>query len=134
MEELERNMAVVERLMDLVNHGGDIDQFDELCTPDIVNHALAAGRPQGIEGTREFLSSPARQNRLHALGAAGGLPIEGRRRPARGSHPRRPPSRRLTTSRPAGIEVCVPGSVGQGSSSEVLTRLGGAGAWRRQRR
>jgi predicted ester cyclase len=62
MEDLDRNKAVVERLMDLVDHGGDIDQLDELCTPDIVNHALAPGRLQGIEGTREFLSSPVRQN------------------------------------------------------------------------
>lgn len=33
----------------------ELDLLDELCTPDLVNHALAADRPAGLEGTREFL-------------------------------------------------------------------------------
>lgn len=58
--DIERNKAVVGEIDELGNGGGDIDRIDVLCTPDIVNHALAPGRPQGIEGTREFLRSARR--------------------------------------------------------------------------
>jgi ketosteroid isomerase-like protein len=34
---------------------GDVDALDELCTQDMVNHALAPDRPKGLEGTREFV-------------------------------------------------------------------------------
>ena len=54
------NKSVVAQLDDLGNSGGDLAILDTLCTPDIVNHALAPGRPQGIEGTREFLRSARR--------------------------------------------------------------------------
>lgn len=50
-----RNKAVVARFDELGNSGGDLAILDTLCTPDMVNHALAPGRPQGLEGTREFL-------------------------------------------------------------------------------
>ena len=53
------NKIVVERFDTLVN-GGDLDQLDELCTPDVVNHALAPSRPSGLAGTREFLAGAAR--------------------------------------------------------------------------
>ena len=53
------NKIVVERFDTLVN-GGDLDQLDELCTPDMVNHALAPSRPAGLAGTREFLAGAAR--------------------------------------------------------------------------
>jgi predicted ester cyclase len=43
--------------------GGDLRQLDELCTPDLVNHSLAPGRPAGLEGTREFLTTQGRQFR-----------------------------------------------------------------------
>jgi len=33
---------------------GDLALLDELCTPDMVSHALARDRPQGVEGTRQF--------------------------------------------------------------------------------
>lgn len=49
------NKAVVARFDELGNTGGDLAALDELCTPDMVNHALAPGRPQGLAGTREFL-------------------------------------------------------------------------------
>jgi predicted ester cyclase len=58
--DLEHNKAVVRELDELGNGAGDIGRLDALCTPDIVNHALAPGRPQGIEGTREFLRSARR--------------------------------------------------------------------------
>lgn len=59
-----QNKLVVRRFMEMADHGHDLSQLDLLCTPDVVNHALAPGRPNGIEGTREFLSSPGR--RAHA--------------------------------------------------------------------
>ena len=55
----QRNKDVVRRLDELTS-GGDLRQLDELCTPDMINHALAPGRPSGIEGTRQFLASPRR--------------------------------------------------------------------------
>jgi predicted ester cyclase len=54
------NKRVVERFDALINTQ-DLGQLDDLCTPDLVNHTLAPGRPVGIEGTREFLSSAGRQ-------------------------------------------------------------------------
>ena len=50
----QRNKLVVRRFDEVVD-GGDPSLLDELCTPDIVNHALAPSRPNGLEGTREFL-------------------------------------------------------------------------------
>jgi ketosteroid isomerase-like protein len=51
----EQNKAVVARFDDLGNGVGDIDTLDELCTPDMVNHALLASAAPGLEGTRNFL-------------------------------------------------------------------------------
>jgi len=51
----ERNKAVVREFDELGNGGGDLGRLDALCTPDMVNHALAPGMPTGIEGTRQFL-------------------------------------------------------------------------------
>ena len=58
--DIEPNKAVIRAMDDLGNGTADIERLDELCTPDIINHALAPGRPQGIEGTREFLRSARR--------------------------------------------------------------------------
>ena len=38
----------------------DLTALDELCTPDLVNHALAPDRPAGLAGTREFLETIGR--------------------------------------------------------------------------
>jgi predicted ester cyclase len=54
------NKAVVALFDDLGNGGGDLADLDRLCTPDLVNHALAAGRTQGLDGTREFLQAARR--------------------------------------------------------------------------
>jgi predicted ester cyclase len=54
------NKAVIQEMDDLGNGGGDLSRLDLLCAPDIVNHALAPGRPQGMAGTREFLQSARR--------------------------------------------------------------------------
>jgi ketosteroid isomerase-like protein len=56
----ERNKAVVARFDELGNGNGDPDTLDELCTPDMVNHALAASAAPGLEGTRNFLRKAQR--------------------------------------------------------------------------
>lgn len=54
------NQAVVRAFEELADGGGDLAQLDTLCDTNIVNHALAAGRPQGIDGTRQFLEQARR--------------------------------------------------------------------------
>ncbi|MET8625938.1 ester cyclase [Kitasatospora sp. NPDC004669] len=46
---------------DALARAGDVARLDELCTPDLVNHALAPGRPAGLVGTREYLTTMAGQ-------------------------------------------------------------------------
>jgi predicted ester cyclase len=53
------NKAIVERL-DAILNSRDLDQLDELCSPDMVNHSLAPGRPSGLAGTREWLETEGR--------------------------------------------------------------------------
>jgi predicted ester cyclase len=52
------NRSVVERF-DALFGATNLEQLEELCTPDMVNHALAPDRPAGLAGTREFLTGPA---------------------------------------------------------------------------
>lgn len=35
----------------------ELDELDELCSTDMVNHALAPSRPAGLEGTRQWLQT-----------------------------------------------------------------------------
>ena len=56
------NRAVVARIDALGNGDADIAELDELCHPDLVNHALAPHMPQGIEGTRLFLQRARREH------------------------------------------------------------------------
>jgi predicted ester cyclase len=58
--DVSHNKAVVAQFDRLGNEGGDLTILDRLCTPDLVNHALAPSRPQGIEGTREFFRGAER--------------------------------------------------------------------------
>jgi predicted ester cyclase len=53
------NRVIIERF-DAMLGSQDLSQLDELCTPDMVNHALAPGRPAGLAGTREFLATHGR--------------------------------------------------------------------------
>ena len=55
-----RNKLVVARFDEMGNKGGDLAELDSLCTSEMVNHALAPGRPPGLEGTREFLRTARR--------------------------------------------------------------------------
>ena len=61
MTDADQNRRVVERFDALLN-SQDLHQLDALCTPDMVNHALAPGRPPGLAGTREFLSTRGRDD------------------------------------------------------------------------
>lgn len=51
---VERNKELI-RQFDEAVATADVDALDDLCTQDMVNHALAPDRPKGLEGTREFL-------------------------------------------------------------------------------
>ncbi len=55
----ETNKSIVERF-DAILNNRDLDQLDELCGPGMVNHALAPGRPAGLEGTRQWLQTEGR--------------------------------------------------------------------------
>lgn len=57
---LSENKSVVAEFDALGNGSGDLTRLDALCAPDMVNHALAPGRPQGIDGTRQFLTAARR--------------------------------------------------------------------------
>lgn len=55
----ETNKTIVERFDSLLATR-EFDQLDELCSPDMVNHALAPNRPAGLEGTRQWLETEGR--------------------------------------------------------------------------
>ena len=55
----ETNKAIVERF-DAILNNRDLDRLDELCSLDMVNHALASGRPPGLDGTRQWLATDGR--------------------------------------------------------------------------
>lgn len=50
----EENKALARRLFEDIWNKGDLDAFDEIYAPDIVNHTLPPGIPQGIEGNKMF--------------------------------------------------------------------------------
>jgi predicted ester cyclase len=56
---IESNKAVVERFDGILNNR-DLDLLGELCSPDMVNHALAPNRPPGLKGTRQWLETEGR--------------------------------------------------------------------------
>jgi predicted ester cyclase len=55
----ETNKSIVERFDSLLSTR-DFGQLEELCGPDLVNHALAPSRSPGLEGTREWLETEGR--------------------------------------------------------------------------
>jgi predicted ester cyclase len=54
----ELNRSIVQRFDKLLD-SPSLDELEDLCAPDMINHALAAGRPPGLAGTREFLTQYA---------------------------------------------------------------------------
>ena len=61
MSSIAENKAVVAEIDAIGNGSGDLSRLDALCAADMINHALAPGRQQGIEGTSQFLVA-ARRN------------------------------------------------------------------------
>lgn len=55
------NRQTLERF-DALLGSDDIGDLEQLCTPDMINHALAPDRPQGLAGTREFLATVGRSS------------------------------------------------------------------------
>lgn len=51
---IEDNKQTLQRFDQLVE-ACEAEQLDQICTPDMRNHALASDRPAGLEGTKEFL-------------------------------------------------------------------------------
>ena len=60
MSSIAENKAVVAEMDAIGNGSGDLSRLDALCAVDLINHALAPDRPQGIEGTRQFLVAARR--------------------------------------------------------------------------
>jgi predicted ester cyclase len=52
------NRSVVARFDKLLGVP-NLDELEDLCAHDMVNHSLAASRPQGLSGTRQFLTESA---------------------------------------------------------------------------
>lgn len=52
---IRENKANVERC-DRLTGACKLEALDEICTPDMVNHALASHRPPGLAGTKQFLA------------------------------------------------------------------------------
>lgn len=57
--DLAANKVIVERFDSLLLTR-KFSELDELCSPDLVNHALAANRPAGLAGTRQWLETEGR--------------------------------------------------------------------------
>ena len=55
----ETNKTIVERFDSLLETR-DFRELEELCSPDMTNHALAPSRPPGLEGTRQWLETEGR--------------------------------------------------------------------------
>ena len=56
VEENKRVLVEFDQLMG----AEDLTPLDRLCRPEMVNHAIASGRPAGLAGTREFLETMGR--------------------------------------------------------------------------
>jgi predicted ester cyclase len=56
---IETNKEIVERF-DALLRTRELGELDELCSPDMVNHALAPSRPPGRAGTRQWLETEGR--------------------------------------------------------------------------
>jgi predicted ester cyclase len=54
--DLERNKAVVRRFMDEVSDGGDLSVIDDLCAPDVINHAAREELREGVESFKRLMS------------------------------------------------------------------------------
>jgi predicted ester cyclase len=51
----ERNRRIIERFIDEVILDGRLEVLDELCHPEVVNHAAAPGHQHGVEGMKRVI-------------------------------------------------------------------------------
>lgn len=58
--DIQSNKALVERF-DAILNTRDLSGLDDLCAPDMVNHALAPSRPAGLAGTRQWLATEGKK-------------------------------------------------------------------------
>jgi predicted ester cyclase len=61
----QRHKEILEQF-DALLGAEDLSELDALCADDLVNHALAPTRPQGLAGTRQFLETDGRRFQDHA--------------------------------------------------------------------
>ena len=61
---IEANKRVLAEF-DALRGADDLTPLDRLCRADMVNHAIAADRPTGLAGTREFLETMGRRQMTH---------------------------------------------------------------------
>jgi ketosteroid isomerase-like protein len=54
--DLDKNKAIVRRFMHEVSDGGDLSVLDELCAPDVVNHAARAELRDGIDAFKQLMA------------------------------------------------------------------------------
>jgi len=54
-DEVARNTAVVRRFVDEVILGGQLDVIAELCDPDVINRAAAAGHQLGLDSMSQVI-------------------------------------------------------------------------------
>ena len=54
--DLERNKAVVRRFLDVVSDGGDLSVMDEVCAPDVLNHAARPGLQDGLDAFKQLMA------------------------------------------------------------------------------
>jgi predicted SnoaL-like aldol condensation-catalyzing enzyme len=54
--DLEANKAVVRRFMVEVSDGGNVSAIDELCAPDVINHAARAELREGTEAFKRLMA------------------------------------------------------------------------------
>ena len=52
----EENKALARRAFEEVWNQGNLDAMDEIYAPDVVDHSRAPGFPEGVEGSKAFIS------------------------------------------------------------------------------
>ena len=55
----QENKSIVERFDRLIS-ACELEALDQICTPGMINHSLASGRPPGLAGTKEWLAETER--------------------------------------------------------------------------
>jgi predicted ester cyclase len=56
-DDLASNKEVVRRFMDEVSDGGNLSAIDELCAPDVINHAARAELRLGVKAFKQLMAA-----------------------------------------------------------------------------